>query len=122
VLRELELDDAEQGLQAMADAAFRCVMKRPAVCAQSCTPHTLCLVKQMPTLLPAQVHEHSKYLPDMHVCRTDCLSRLCVLLACCSEADAQGRGIVNFGQVVVWYSVYMLGSSRERHSAQHQQQ
>eukprot|EP00882_Tetradesmus_deserticola_P020765 GHRQ01022437.1.p2 GENE.GHRQ01022437.1~~GHRQ01022437.1.p2 ORF type:complete len:149 (+),score=67.56 GHRQ01022437.1:80-526(+) len=61
VLRELELDDAEQGLQAMADAAF-------------------------------------------------------------SEADAQGRGIVNFGQVLVWHSVYMLGSSRQRQCAQQQQQ
>jgi hypothetical protein len=45
-----------------------------------------------------------------------------VLAAACSEADAQGRGIVNFGQVLVWYSVYMLGSSRERCSAQEQEQ
>jgi hypothetical protein len=48
--------------------------------------------------------------------------RCCVLAAACSEADAQGRGIVNFGQVLLWYSVYMLGSSRERRSAQEQQQ
>jgi hypothetical protein len=37
--------------------------------------------------------------------------------AVCSEADAQGRGIVNFGQVLVWYSVYMLGSSCARSSS-----
>jgi hypothetical protein len=39
------------------------------------------------------------------------------LVAACSEADAQGRGIVNFGQVLVWYSVHMLGSSWERRSS-----
>ncbi|WIA28801.1 hypothetical protein OEZ86_011331 [Tetradesmus obliquus] len=59
MLHELELDGGEQGLQAVADAAF-------------------------------------------------------------SKADAPGRGIVNFGQVLVWYSIYMLGSSLAHGSVQQQ--
>lgn len=31
-----------------------------------------------------------------------------------SEADAAGRGIVNFGQVLVWYSSYLAASSRHQ--------
>jgi hypothetical protein len=39
---------------------------------------------------------------------------------CCSAADTTGRGIVNFGQTLVWYSAYLLATSKQRQASSRQ--
>jgi hypothetical protein len=38
----------------------------------------------------------------------------------CSAADTSGRGIVNFGQTLVWYSAYLLATSKQRQASSRQ--
>lgn len=45
----------------------------------------------------------------------------CLLIHCtCSLADTTGRGIVNFGQVLVWYASYLLATSKRRRASSRQ--
>jgi hypothetical protein len=43
-----------------------------------------------------------------------------VSLAACSAADTTSRGIVNFGQTLVWYSSYLLATSKQRRASTRQ--
>jgi hypothetical protein len=38
----------------------------------------------------------------------------------CSAADTTGRGIVNFGQTLVWFSAYLLATSKQRQASSRQ--
>jgi hypothetical protein len=47
----------------------------------------------------------------------------CVGVADCvirSAADTTGRGIVNFGQTLVWYAAYLLATSKQRQASSRQ--
>lgn len=48
-----------------------------------------------------------------------CCPRPC-RCCCCSAADTTGRGIVNFGQTLVWYSSYLLATSKQRRASSRQ--
>lgn len=124
MLHELELDGGEQGLQAVADAAFRWGGSASSACGHiAMVLFNACREGScMPLGLGCAEMAVSSQLIYCHgTCLTAVAAyKLCVVFAVCSKADAPGRGIVNFGQVLVWYSIYMLGSSLAHGSVQQQ--
>jgi hypothetical protein len=49
-----------------------------------------------------------------------CYLQSVVYIAACSAADTTGRGIVNFGQTLVWYSSYLIVTSKQRRASTRQ--
>lgn len=43
-----------------------------------------------------------------------------LVFATCSAADTTGRGIVNFGQTLVWYTGYLLSTRKQRQASSRQ--
>lgn len=51
-----------------------------------------------------------------------CLSAdfVLVLICPCSAADTTSRGIVNFGQTLVWYAGHLLSTRKQRQASSRQ--